>query len=98
MQLPLYNTKIHDLSILQTRWKSILDPLIKNPMNNLSILSNVSLAVGNNQIAHLLGQMQQGWILTDINGASAIYRYQPLNENYLYLNSSAVVVVSLGVF
>jgi hypothetical protein len=98
MQLPLYNTKIHDLSILQTRWKSIIDPVIANPLNSVSILNNIALVSGNNQISHLLGQMQQGWFLTDIDAAATIYRYQPFNSTYLYLNASAPVTVSIGVF
>jgi hypothetical protein len=94
MQLPLQTT----FSLLQTRWKSILDPVLANPMTNMSILKNVALGVGNNQISHLLGQTQQGWIITDIQGVSTIYRNKPFNGVYLYLNSSASVIVSIGVF
>lgn len=98
MQLPLYQTDIKELSLLQTKWKSIVDPVLANPMTNMSILENVSLASGNNQIAHLLGRMQQGWVIVDIQGVASIYRNLPFNKNYLYLNSSAAVIVSIGVF
>lgn len=98
MQLPLLQTADQTLSQMQTRWKSILDVPLANPFNNISLLSNVVLKSGNNQIAHLLGRLQMGWFITDINGAATIYRYQPLTSTYLYLNSSAAVTISLGVF
>jgi len=94
MQLPLLKT----FELLQTRWKSLLDPVLSNPTTNLTILKNVSLASGNNQIAHLLGQVQQGWIILDIQAAANIYRYKDFNANYLYLNASAPTTVNLGVF
>ena len=98
MQLPLSQTTSKDLSLLQTRWKSILDPVLANPMTNISFLTKITLVSGDNQIPHLLGQTQQGWVITDINGAASIYRYLPFNSTYLYLNSSAGVIVTLGVF
>jgi len=94
MQLPLLNS----IPLLLTKWKSILDPVLANPQTNMSILKNVALASGDNQIPHLLGQVQQGWILTDIQGAATIYRYQAFNATYLYLHSSVAVTVNLGVF
>lgn len=83
---------------MQNKWKSVLDPVIKNPLNGVSILSNIPLAIGSNKIAHLLGDVQQGWFLVDLNGVASIYRSQPFTATYLYLTSSAVVTVSLGVF
>jgi len=94
MQLPLLN----NLPLLLTKWKSILDPVLANPQTNMSILKNVALATGNNQIPHLLGQVQQGWIITDIQGAATIYRNKDFSGTYLYLHSSAAVTVNIGVF
>lgn len=98
MLLPLQQTDLRDLALLQTKWKSIIDPVLSNPATNFSILKNVALTAGNNAVPHLLQQMQQGWIVTDIQGAATIYRYQAFGSVYLYLNSSANVTVSLGVF
>lgn len=81
-----------------TRWASILNPLLANPLNGVSILKNITLAVGNNKVPHLLGRMQQGWFLTDLGAVASIYRYSPFNESYLYLNSTGIVVVNIGVF
>jgi hypothetical protein len=94
MQLPINLTE----SLQQTRWKSILDPLLANPLNNISILEDVSLVTGANTINHLLGRMMQGWLILDINGAATIYRSEPMNDITLTLTSSANVTVNLGVF
>lgn len=94
MQLPTRLT----FSQLLTRWSSILNPIIANPITNMTILNNVSLIIGDNQIPHLLQRLQQGWVILDINAASSIYRSQPFNSNYLILNSSAVTTINLGVF
>jgi hypothetical protein len=94
MLLPLQSS----LLLLQTKWKSILDPIISNPTTNMAILENVVLASGNNQVAHKLQRMQQGWIITDINGAGTIFRYKAFNDTYLYLTASTALTVNIGVF
>lgn len=98
MQLPLQQTTNSDLSKLQTKWKSILDPVIASPMVGVSVLPNISLANGTNVINHKLGQMQQGWFLVDIQGVATVYRNAPFNALTLSLHSSAAVTVSIGVF
>lgn len=97
-QLPLQQTQLKDLSLLQTKWKSLLDPVIANPMNGMSILKNIPLAIGTNVFNHFLGRVQQGWVIVDLNGVSSIYRNAPFNDTTLSLNSSGAVVVSIGVF
>lgn len=94
MQLPL---KLQP-DMQTTKWKSIIDPLLKNPLNNVTILKGIELAVGNNTISHKLGKKPQGWIIVDINAASTIYRYQESTDLFLYLNSSSIATISLGVF
>ncbi len=84
--------------LMQNKWKSLIDPVLSNPMTNMSLLKNVSLVIGNNVINHLLGKIQQGWIITDIQGVADIYRSAPFNALTLTLNSSAIVTVSIGVF
>lgn len=94
MQLPLQKS----FELLQTKWKSILDPVIKNPLNGMSILKNIPLIIGETKISHLLGEIQHGWVIVDISATATIYRSQPLNTSFLYLTSNAVVTVSIGVF
>lgn len=94
MQLP---TKLQP-DMQTTKWKSILDPLLRNQLNSVSILNNIELVIGNNKIAHKLGKKPQGWMILDINAASTIYRSQDFDDLFLTLNSSAVATISLGVF
>lgn len=94
MQLPI----LTDQSRMTTRWKSLLDPVLKNPLNSVRFLPNVELKTGVNRINHLLQQLQQGWFLTDIQGAAQIYRSAPFNATTLTLTSDADVTVSIGVY
>lgn len=94
MQLP---TKLQP-EMQTVKWKSIIDPILRNPLNNITILKDIELVIGNNNIAHKLGRKPQGWIVLDINAASTIYRSEPFNDRFLTLNSSAVATISLGVF
>jgi hypothetical protein len=98
MQLPLYPAQDPSVNLLQTRWKSVLDPVLANPATSQVILTNIALVVGNNQINHKLGQLQQGWFITDINAAAKIYRSAPFNTVTLTLNSDTACTISLGVF
>jgi hypothetical protein len=94
MQLPL---NLPD-SLMQTKWKSLLDPILANPINDVSILENVKLINGVTVVNHKLGRVQQGWFLTDIQGGATIYRSTPFNNLTLTLTSSAAVTVNIGVF
>lgn len=94
MQLP---TKLQP-DMQTTKWKSLLDPLLTNPLNSVSILKEVELRVGNNKIAHKLGRRPQGWLILDINAAAQIYRSADFDDLFLTLNSDAQATISLGVF
>lgn len=108
MQLPINLTP----SLQTTRWKSILDPVIEItysnqesvneltalPLNQMVVLDNIVLAIGNNVITHGLGRVPVGWIVMDINAASTIYRSSAFNINTLTLNASAIATIKLGVF
>jgi hypothetical protein len=96
--LPYFQSSIQALSMMQTQWKSKLDPILANPINATSILESIPLKVGVNVINHLLGQVQQGWYISDINGIATIYRSAPFNDKTLTLTSSAAVTVNINVF
>jgi len=82
----------------QTIWASQIEPVLSNPVNNISMLKAITLASGANVINHKLGRKPQGWIITDINAAATIYRSQPFNDLTLTLTSNAVATINLGVF
>ena len=80
------------------KWAAELNPIIGNPMTNMRILSNVTLASGTNVINHGLGRTQQGWVIVDIQGAATVYRNAAFNNATLSLDASTGVIVSIGVF
>ncbi len=86
------------LDLMQTKWSGVLNPLIENPTNQSSHIKGVVLISGVNVINHGLGQMQQGWIITDIDGAAVIYRSAAFNNLTLTLTSNAAVTINLEVF
>lgn len=98
MLLPYLQTQDPVLQRLQTVWRSLLNPVITNPVTSGILLSNIPLVSGTNVINTTLGRKQQGWIITDITAASNIYRSAAFNELTLTLNSSAACTVSLMVY
>jgi hypothetical protein len=96
--LPSFQTSDLSLSNLQSRWATLLNPLLRQPLNSGTTLGPITLAVGNNVINHTLGRMQQGWMLTDVDGAAVIYRSAPFNDKTITLNSDAIVSVQLFVY
>ncbi len=98
MLLPIQQSSSQDLMLMQTKWASVINPVLKNPTTDLTILSNVALTSGDNVINTTLGQTQQGWVILDITAAATIYRSAPLNDKTLTLHSSAPCTVTIGVF
>jgi hypothetical protein len=88
------------LTLIQTqqRWAAILNPVIGNPMTNPGLLTGISVVTGQNVINHLLGQIQQGWIITDIDSNITLYRSAAFNDKTLTLTASGPATISLAVF
>lgn len=84
--------------MMQTRWKSILDPFLGSNFLNGSILQSISLINGTTTINHLLGRTPNGWLLVDIDASANIYRSQPFNNLTLTLTSDAACIVNLYIF
>lgn len=82
----------------QTKWASEINPVLAQPLNSAGYLKGIELISGVTTINHLLGRTMQGWIISDINGAAAIYRSKPFNDLTLTLTSNAPVTVNLVVF
>lgn len=98
MALPLIISGDQSLDLIQTRWKSQLDPVLSNRLTQGLLLSQVAIVTGSNVINHLLDRNQQGWFITDINAAAQLYRSAPLNDKTLTLTSDAPCIISLWVF
>lgn len=98
MKLPIFQSDDRILSMLQTKWASILNPVLGNPINSANLLAGVHLASGVTVVNHGLDRLPQGWFVVDINGAATIYRSAAFSPITLTLTSSAAVTVSLAVF
>ena len=63
MALPLQQTEILPLSLLQTSWKAQLDPILALPILSGHVLKSQPLVNGANVINHKLGVALQGWYI-----------------------------------
>lgn len=99
MALPVFQTSIRELSMMQTQWSSQLNPVLGLPLlNGPSTLKNITIKSGSNVINHLLGKTPQGWLVIDQNAAITLYRSAPFNDLTLTLTSSGAATISLIVF
>ena len=99
MSLPFIMTKDQDLNLLQTRYRSLINPVLDNPLLKGNLIDGVVLTIGStNVLNHKLSRNQLGYIITDQNATARIYRAAPLNEKTLTLASDAAVTISLLVF
>lgn len=97
MNLPL----LQNPSLMMTKWKSILDNLLRLPLSSSLLLKNQQLFIGSNPVNHKLGRDLQGWIIVRKRGPADIYDTQDENQTpqlTLLLTSSAKVLVDLLVF
>lgn len=87
---------------LQTKWASIINPLLKNPATSPLLLKNIVLTTGANSVNHKLGQNLQGWYPVRFHGNFAqLFDTQDTNQTpdlTLNLNASTGVTVDLLVF
>ena len=85
-------------AIANNLWAQSLNPVLANPLNNVQILSNITLVSGANTISHKLGRQMQGWFLVDLQASVSVYRSEPFNPNTLILTASGPATCSIGVF
>lgn len=100
-KLPIMQSDSEQFLLMQTRWASVIEPLLSNPIVNGAVLRQVSLVSGANVINHKLGRKLQGWLLARKRGAAEIYDTQDSNNMpnlTLTLTSDAVVSVDLYVW
>lgn len=101
MGLPSYQTSDLTLTLLQSNWATLLNPLLDLPINKGLILENVSLATGTNNINHKLGRKLRGWWLVRVSSSVTVYDAQsnvPNPDVVLRLVSSAPSTVDIYVF
>lgn len=101
MKLPLIHSTDTELNLIQTKWKSLIDPILGNPLIDGRLIKGVNLINGTTIINHLLGRDLVGYIIVGINGIAEIFDNQASNQTpdlTLSLTSNAAVTVNLWVF
>lgn len=99
MALPYFQSSLPELNLLQTKWRSELNPLLSEPILSGNLLKNITLVAAHSNVINTgLARTQQGWIITDLNASSTIYRSAPFNATTLTLITSADCIVNLWVF
>lgn len=86
-----------ETSLFQDAVAAILGPLSKNPYIDGLLVPNVVLVIGTNTVIHKLGRAPQGWVITDIDSASTIFKVT-MDSQSLVLDASADVTISLWVY
>ena len=100
MNLPFFQTNNQDLSLMQSRWSGILNPLLANPSIQSIILPQVSLKAGINRVNHKLGRKLVGWRVIRLRSNAAIYDEQDDNQTpdlTLVLVANTPVIIDLEV-
>jgi len=99
--LPQYQGADQTLQLMQSAWSTLLDPILRNPVNSSVIIPNVTLVTGDNVINTRLARKLIGWSIIRKRAAADIYDKQDTNQTptlTLVLNSSAPCVVDLEIF
>lgn len=97
--LPIFQTSITELSQMQTKWASELNPVLAFPLNDApSFLKNIPIVSGSNVINHKLDGIPQGYIIVDQTAPITLYRSAPFAKLTLTLTSSGAGTISLIVF
>lgn len=98
--LPQFQTEDKDLSLLQNKWASILNPMLRKTILDGVQLSNIALVSGNNLISTGLGRKYQGYFLTGMRTAFAqLYEVPSTNPALnLTLNSNGSTTVDIWVY
>ena len=90
--------KPEDFERFQDRLEEMLNPLLNNPGNDSARLEDVEIAMTMTSIPHKLGRTPRGWRIVRINAGVTVWESQDPGENFLYLQASGAVTVTLEVF
>ena len=98
MALPTFKDPNTNLMLMQSSWASQLNPVLKNPLTNPTLLSGISLVSGTNVINTGLQDTLQGWFLSDLTAGVTVYRSAPKAPLTLTLHSSGSATCDIVVF
>lgn len=96
--MALLSTKL-PWDLAQTRWPSIINPMLSLPILNGNMISNINLIANKPQVInHLLQKMPQGWFLTDNTANTVIWRTAVFNNTTISLESTSDTIISFWIF
>lgn len=72
---------VKELMLLQTRWSSMINPLLALPLLKGNTVREVALGTTPVAIDHRLGRVPQGWLIIDSNANEVVYRTAPFNAS-----------------
>lgn len=101
MAIIIFKDDNKNFMLFQSNVANQLNPILRNPLTNTSILKEISLTTGSNTINHLLGKKLQGWYIVRQRSAASIFDTQDSNPQpqlTLTLTTSADVVCDVAVF
>ena len=81
---------------LQSNVENALAPVLRVALLD-GVTISAALASGDNEIAHGLGRVPQGYIIIDVDAAATIYRVS-LSDKFLTLNSTATANIKLWIY
>ncbi len=92
------STKL-EWELANPKWAAILNPFLALPILNGNLIRDINLVTNvPKSINHLLQRKPIGWIVTDINNNSFIYRTKPFNDSTLTLTTNSTSTISIWVF
>lgn len=85
--------------LMQSTWSAQLNPILAMPILGGNQIDNITISSGSAAVInHLLGKVQQGWIIVDQTAPARIARIAPFNGKTLTLSSDAAVTISLWMY
>ncbi len=100
IKLPYQQTDSRQFNQFQQALGAALMPITQNPIAAATILSNITLNAGSNNVPIGLQQPLIGWFLVRLRGNATVWDSNDGNTNnqILVLNSTATVVVDIAIF
>lgn len=100
--LPLFYTPDKSMSLLQSGWASLLNPILNSVLATPVLIQNVALSsTATTVVNHGLQKNLTGWLVVRNRSGATIWDTQDANSKpnlTLWLNASSAVKVDLLVF
>jgi Tfp pilus assembly protein FimT len=86
------------MDTLQTNIEQAVTPAIKSQLLDGRLITAQNLVSGDNKVQHKLGRVPQGYIIVKRTSGATVYDTSETDSNFLILNSSGTLTVSIWVF